>query len=253
MIVWITGGGTGIGRAIAEAFFQRGAKILITGRRADVLDRAAREISGMPGGGEILPVAGDASDPDHIQRVIETAKSRWGSITHLINNAGSNFNHPIAEARPDEYRQAFENNTMSVIRSTDAVLPAMRAEGRGTIVNISSVYGRWGTATSASYSVSKFALTGYSEALQQELMGSGIHVLTVFPGFIRTAMTNPFVQPGSVRERLGKSPAAMAQAIMKALDTNTRDLYFPWYVSFVLRLHRWMPGWADRLARSVKR
>ena len=126
-------------------------------------------------------------------------QARWGTITLLVNNAGANSNQPLSVATPEEYRQIFNNNVMSAIRSTYAVLPAMRAAGQGAIINLSSIYGRWGTATSASYSVSKFALAGFSEALQQELSGTAIRVLTVFPGYIKTPMTDPFVQAGSLR------------------------------------------------------
>jgi short-subunit dehydrogenase len=171
----------------------------------------------------------------------------------LVNNAGANFNHALRETPVDEYRQAFENNCLSAIRATTAVLPAMREARSGAIVNISSIYGQWGSSTSASYSVSKFALTGFSEALRQELVGSGIHVLSVFPGYIRTAMTSPFVQSGTLRSRLGQSPEALAREILRALKKNKQELYYPWYVPWALRLHRWFPAMADRLANRVKR
>ncbi len=252
-LAWITGGGTGIGRALAEELYREGASVLLTGRRKEILEETCHSIASGTGSGKILARAGNAADPAHIAEVLAEVQSRWGNITLLINNAGSNFNTPLREALPEEYARAFENNVMSAVRVTQAVLPAMRAARQGAIVNISSTYGRWGTATSASYSVSKFALAGYSEALQQELQGTGIHVLSVFPGYIRTDMTSPFVQRGTLRDRLGKSPEQMARAILGALRRRQRELYYPWYVSWALRLHRWMPELADRLAMRVKR
>lgn len=189
----------------------------------------------------------------HIQQLLSETASRWGDICLLINNAGSNDNTSIRNATAEEYERAFQNNCLSAIRATQAILPRMIEKGAGAIVNISSVYGRWGTATSATYSVSKFAVAGYTEALQQSVAGSPVRVLSVFPGYIQTAMTNPFVQKGTLRARLGKTPEQMARAILKALQSNRRELYFPWYVPWVLRLHRWFPKLADQLANRVKR
>lgn len=252
-IAWVTGGGTGIGRALAEQLYQEGASVVITGRRAEVLAETAKAIASGPGTGKIHFIAGDAADAGHVRQVVSEIQARWGAITLLINNAGSNYNHALQATPTEEYQKAFGNNCLSAILATQAVLPAMRAANSGAIVQISSVYGRWGTATSASYSVSKFALTGFSEALQQDLAGSGIHVLSVFPGYIRTAMTTPFVQQGSLRARLGKTPAQMARAILRAVESRQRELYFPWYVFWVLRLHRWVPKLADKIAKRAKR
>jgi short-subunit dehydrogenase len=252
-VAWVTGGGTGIGRALAEQLYQRGTNVVITGRRADVLESAAKEIVSRGGPGKIHTISGDAADPTHVAHVVSDTKSRWGDITLLINNAGSNYNRHFKTATDEEYESAFQTNCMSAIRTTLAVLPAMRKSRHGAIVNVSSVYGRWGTATSASYSVSKFALAGYSEVLRQALVGSGVHVLCVFPGYIKTAMTSPFVKEGSLRSRIGKTPEQMAKAILSALRSRQVELYFPWYVPWVLRLHRWMPVWADQLAMKVKR
>src|SRR5262249_11275911 len=134
-----------------------------------------------------------------------------------------------------------------------AVLPAMLSADRGEIVNISSIYGHWGTATSASYSVSKFALAGYTESLQQSLVGSGVHVMGVFPGYIKTDMTTPFVKTGSMRSYIGKSADDMARAILRAVKNRKRDLYFPWYVPLALKMHRCVPKLADRMAMRAKR
>ncbi len=252
-IAWITGGGTGIGRALAERLCAEGARVVISGRRREILEEAAGKISRAQSSGEIQAIAGDAADATHVNHLVAHVKSRWGVIDLLVNKAGMNLNHPFGETPSEEYRHALENNCLSAIRATTAVLPGMREAGQGAVVNISSIYGQWGSATSASYSVSKFALAGYTEALRQGLAGSGIQVLGVFPGFIRTPMTIPFVQPGTLRSHLGRSPDAMARAILRALKKKKRELYYPWYVAWLLRLHRWLPALADHAAGSVKR
>ena len=252
-IAWITGGGTGIGRALAEQLYREGSRIVISGRREQVLQEAARKIAASKSTGEVRAIAGDAADASHASQVVSEIKSCWGDIDLLVNNAGSNANHPISETPVEEYREAFENNCLSAIRATSAVLPAMRTAHHGAIINISSIYGRWASSTSASYSISKYALTGYTDALRQGLVGSGVHVMSVFPGYIRTAMTGPFVQQGSLRSSLGKTPEALAAEILRALRRKKRELYYPWYVPWVLRLHCWMPAVADRAAGRVKR
>ncbi len=252
-VAWVTGGGTGIGRELATQLYQQGARVIITGRRNEILQNTASEIASQKSGGEIIFMAGNAADPSHIEAVKREAGNRWGDITLLINNAASNERHLLQQTLPKEYQQAFENNCMSAIRTTYAVLPAMLKARQGSIVNISSVYGRWGTTTSATYSVSKFALAGFTEALQQDLVGSGVHALSVFPGYIKTDMTSPYVEEKTLRWYLGKSTQSMARAILSAVKRRQRDLYFPWYVPWVLRLHRWFPASADWLAQRVKR
>jgi len=252
-IAWITGGGTGIGRALAERLLRSGARVAISGRRQDILDEAARELALLPGGGEVLALAGDASDPSYVSDTFFQISKRWGAVTLLVNNAGVNFNHDIFESTLEEYQKSFKINCLAAIICTQIVLPEMLKTGAGEVVNISSVYGRWASYSSASYSVGKYALAGYTDALRQGLLHSAIHVMGVFPGFIRTDMTLPFVAPGSLRSHLGKTPDQMARAILSALKNRKPELYYPWYVPWVLRLHRWFPQAADQLARRFKR
>ncbi|HVO32336.1 MAG TPA: SDR family oxidoreductase [Elusimicrobiota bacterium] len=251
-VCWITGGGTGIGRALAEALCRRGDRVILSGRRSDVLESARRQIAESTPA-PVLAIPGDVSRPEYIQRVVATAEGQWGPINLLINNAGVNYTHSFSEAALAEFRESFEINCLAAVACIQAVLPAMRARRSGAIVNISSVYGKWASARSASYSVAKYAMAGLTDALRQDLQGSGVHVLGVYPGFIRTPMTEPFVVKGSLRDRMGRSPEAMARVILQAIDRGAGELHFPWYVPWVLRLHRWFPSWSDRLAARVRR
>jgi len=252
-IAWVTGGGTGIGRALARRLYRDGASVVITGRRKEVLEEAVAAISAEPSSGHILAIAGDATDPAHVTDVVAQIAHRWGAVELLINNAGVNFNRRLSETAVEEYQRSFEINCLAAIQTTSVVLPGMMKANAGAIVNISSIYGKWASARSASYSVGKFALAGYTDALRQSLIETGVHVMGVYPGFIQTDMTLPFVQPGSLKSRFGKTPDQIAEAIFEALHRKKADLYFPWYVSWVLRLHRWMPKLSDRVAERVKR
>lgn len=251
-IAWITGGGTGIGRAIAEALLARGDRVVITGRREEVLRKAAGELGSGGAQGRILAIPGDATDPGHIRDVIEAVDRQWGTIDLLVNNAGQNPHHNPDETTLEEYRKTFEINCLSAVITTKSVLPGMLGINRGTVVNISSILGRWGSAGSAAYSVAKYALSGFTDTLRQHLVGTPIHVLGVYPGFIRTDMTMPFVRPGAWKERFGRTPAQMARAIIRAIDRRQPELDYPWYVPWALRFHRWMPTLSDRLAVCAK-
>src|SRR5258708_11448827 len=229
-IVWITGGGTGIGRALAEALYREGHWVVISGRRKEVLTKTAQEITGLPsphpsprgrgseseGPGDLWSIPGDASDGTYVAEILRSVRERWGDIDLLINNAGENLYRSFQESAPEEFEQNFRVNCMSAIRCTQAVLPAMLARRAGTIVNVSSILGKWASPDSAAYSVSKYALTGFTDSLRQELTGTGVHVLGVYPGLILTPMTEPFLSPGSRRWRFGKSPESMAAAIFKS-------------------------------------
>jgi short-subunit dehydrogenase len=252
-VAWITGGGTGIGRALAENLYRDGVRVVISGRRKDVLEKAVLEITSRSGQGEVLALAGDASNSAHVSDVVAQASKRWGDINLLINNAGVNFDRGWLDMAPAEFERSFELNCLTAIQTTHAILPGMIKTGGGAVVNIVSIYGKWASARSPFYSVGKYALAGFTDALRQSLTGTPIHVLGVYPGYIRTDMTLPFVEQGALKSKLGKSPDQMAKAILKALRRKKAELYYPWYVFWALRFHRWFPDLSDHLAQRIKR
>ncbi len=252
MIAWVTGGGTGIGLALAEALYREGYRVAISGRRKTVLEESASRISSLKGTGQIVALAADASQVQEVARVHANIQEIWGPVDLLINNAGVNPYHKLDDAPPEEFTQAFLLNCLTAIACTQAVLPGMLERGRGAIVNISSILGRWASANSAAYSVGKYALAGFTDVLHQRFAGSGIHVLGVYPGFILTDMTAPFVEREPFKRRFDKSPADIARAILVALRRKKRTLYYPWYVPWLLRFYHFMPATADRLARRLR-
>jgi short-subunit dehydrogenase len=249
--IWITGGGTGIGRALAQRCFEAGDRVLISGRRPEVLAQAVKAITGQEHSDRLWTFAGDASDPRHAPDVLAQLAKQNLSVDVLINNAGHNSNHELDQSTPEEFEEAFRINCMSALRCAQAVLPAMRQRRSGAIVTIASVLGQWASSGSASYSVGKYATTGLIDVLRQDLIGSGIQVLGVFPGFIQTEMTLPFVKPGSFKARFGKTPLNMADAILRALRKGKTELYYPAYVPWLIRFHRMAPILADTVARRM--
>jgi short-subunit dehydrogenase len=256
LIAWVTGGGTGIGKALAEALFDQGFHLAISGRRKDVLEQTARQIEsrkeGQAKGSEVLVLPGDVGDAGTVTRSYQKIHDRWGDVNWMINNAGSNPYHSFQQATPQEFEENFRANCLSAILCTKAVLPGMLARKSGAIVNVSSIIGKWASGTSSAYSVSKHAMTGFTEALRQDLIGSGIQVMGVYPGLIRTAMTEPFTK-SSFRQAVAKPPEAMASAILSGLRKHKRDVYYPWYVSWLLRGYRLFPGFLDQRRKTYGR
>lgn len=249
--VWVTGGGSGIGRALAAHYYREGRFVVISGRRHDALLDAVRAIAGSDAS-RLLAIPGDVADPATATTVLSTLALRGQSVEILINNAGLNSSHGFSQTTEAEWIEAFRVNCLGAVHCAQAVLPGMRQRRSGVIVNISSVLGQFASSGSASYSVSKYALTGFTDVLRQDLQGSGIHVLGVYPGFIQTDMTMPFVKPGSLKSHFGHTPEQIARAIARAASQRKAELFYPWYVPWLIRMHRWMPNIADRLAVRLR-
>ncbi len=251
-VAWITGGGTGIGRALCVQLCRQGYSVLISGRRQEFLTQTARDIDEEQGAGRILALAGDVRNAEFVKHAAQIVGQRYGNIDLLINNAGVNTFHTLQDTPPDEFVESFTINCLSAILCTKAVLPDMLLRRSGTVVNVSSFAGKWASAKSSAYSVSKYALTGFTDSIRQELHGSGVHVMGVYPGFVRTPMLKDRMAPHSVLERISTSPESMAAAILRGMKRKTRDVYHPFYVPILLKCHDWLPGAMESLLRHFK-
>ena len=185
--VWlVTGSSRGLGRALAEAVLASGYRCVLGARDpADVADLAGRHP------GTALPVALDVTDEAARERAIAAAHGAFGSIDVLVNNAGIGYNAAVEEGEDDVVRRLFETNFFGLAALIRAVLPGMRARGRGHIFNISSSGGVTGTVGGGYYSATKFAVEGLSEALAQEIAPMGLRVTLVEPGPFRTGFQGP--------------------------------------------------------------
>ena len=178
--VWlITGCSTGFGRELARALLRRGHGVVVTARNTATLDEFASS-------GNALVAALDVTLPLQIADVVRQAETRFGHIDVLVNNAGYGYLAAVEEGEDDEVRAMFETNVFGLANMTKAVLPGMRARGRGHIVNISSMGGLIGFPGIGYYNATKFAVEGLSEALAKETAPLGIKVTIVEPGPFRT-------------------------------------------------------------------
>ena len=179
-VVLITGASSGIGMSTALYMAEKGYHVIATSRvmerLADLKAEAARRR---------LPIAGvelDINSETGLSEKLEAIAEEHGPIDVLVNNAGYGLFGPVQTLAPDELRAQFETNVFAVVRLVRGVLPAMISQGRGTIVNVSSVLGRVGMPFHGAYASSKFALEGLSESLRTELWPHGIRVALVEPG-----------------------------------------------------------------------
>jgi NAD(P)-dependent dehydrogenase (short-subunit alcohol dehydrogenase family) len=184
-VVLITGGSRGLGLELAREFAARGARLALTARSDEELAAAAetlrRELAA-----EVVTTAADLALPDQAVRVVEEVVARYGRLDVLVNNAGVVQVGPLAHMSADDYEASLAIHFWAPFHTTQAALPAMRRQGGGRIVNVSSIGGKVAVPHLAPYCVGKFALTAFSDACRGELARDGIVVTTVCPGLMRT-------------------------------------------------------------------
>lgn len=178
----VTGAGAGIGLAITQRFLEEGARVVMVDRDGDVLDEAAGRCTG-----EVLPVAADVTSTADIDALASAALDRWGRIDVLVNNAGiTGPAKPSWEYTDEEWNRVLDVDLTGVFRGCRAVIPAMRDQGWGRIVNIASISGKEGNPNMAAYSTAKAAVIGFTKALAKELATTGVLVNSVTPAVIET-------------------------------------------------------------------
>ena len=182
----VTGGGTGIGRAFAEVLALAGVRVVIAGRREEVLQRSAREVNEQSKAGRVFPFACDVLDPHQIESLVTYAFKQRGSIDILINNAGLAVPETVEAITETGWDTVMDTNLRSVMRLVRAVLPHMIHDDFGDIVNVSSQAGKHGYADVPSYCASKFGLLGYAEALRDHVRKSAanVRVFNLCPGLV---------------------------------------------------------------------
>lgn len=180
--VWfITGCSTGFGRELAKLVLDRGWRAVVTAR-----DTARLADLAEPYGERALAVALDVTDPSAVEAAVEAAKTRFGRIDVLVNNAGYGYQSSIEEGAEREIREQFDANVFGLFVMTRAVLPLMRERGKGHILNLTSQAGFIGYPGSGYYAATKHAVEGFSDALLAEVKPLGLHVTCVAPGPFRT-------------------------------------------------------------------
>jgi len=232
--IFITGASRGFGKIWAEAFLKRGDKVIATARNTDALNDLVSAY-----GDAILPIQLDVNNRDQVFAAIEQAKQHFGTIDVLINNAGYGLFGTIEETSEQEARDQIETNVFGLLWATQAVLPVMRAQGHGHIIQVSSVLGIVTLPVLGLYNASKFAVEGLTETLAAEVKGFGINVSLIEPNGFATdwagasaASTTPMdvyepvkaaFQAGLTDDIFGV-PEATADAVLKLVDVENPPL-----------------------------
>jgi short-subunit dehydrogenase len=255
-IAVITGASMGIGEAIAKLFLQEGAKLVLCARDQGRTEAAARRIGGE--NGNVLCVTCDVSKRDQTDALMRTAIQKFGRIDILVNNAGFGLNDSIEKIDTAELRRMFDTNLFGALDCMQAVIPIMREQGGGDIVNISSVSGHIATPYMGGYAASKHALQAIGMAARMELHRHNINVVTVCPGYVKTDFAQNMIK-GSQPQRIGGSARhgatvdRVAEDTLKALLKRKRQAVTPWFYWIAIKLYENAPQFVEnRIRKAMK-
>ena len=191
-VAFVTGGGRGIGRAIAHALAGARARVVVAARSTDQVDAVAAEIAAA--GGEALSVTCDVAVSTSVEAAVGRAQAHFGPVDVLVNNAGFTEGAPLVHLDEALWARTLAINLTGTYLCTRAVLPAMIEWRRGRIINIASIAARKGLAYSAAYCASKHGVLGFTRALAVEVARTGITVNAICPGWVDTDMTTASIQ-----------------------------------------------------------
>jgi NADP-dependent 3-hydroxy acid dehydrogenase YdfG len=224
----ITGASSGIGEATALALAEEGAAVALLARRGDRLLELAERIK--KAGGKALPLEVDVADHGQVEAAFAQIAGQLGGLHILVNNAGVMLLGPVEGWDVADWQRMVDVNVLGLLYCTREALPFMRDSGGGHIVNLSSVAGRTATLGSAVYNLTKWGVTGFSEALRQEALHSKIRVTCIEPGWVATELHGHNVEPAVVaeidkmRDKIGEPLEAedIAEAIRYAVTQPER-------------------------------
>lgn len=247
-VILITGASSGLGEAIARSCARDGARLALAARREERLQALAAELESS--GAERLVLRTDLRDPEAVRAMAAETLERFGRIDVLVANAGVGHAAPVVETTDEVLREQVEVNLLGVIRSVQAVLPAMLAARRGAILAIASVAAGCVLPRAAIYGATKAGVVAFCEGLRREVGPQGIAVTAILPGFIATPMTEGLRFPMPPAQVVGE---AVARLICRPLSPwrgyPSRVVIPTWYAP-LLTLNRMAPGLFDYIVCS---
>ncbi|MCL2623855.1 MAG: SDR family oxidoreductase [Planctomycetaceae bacterium] len=255
-IVVVTGGSSGLGRVIAEAFGKAGAKTAIVALERGDVHRAADEMTEI--GIETFPLCADITKQDEVDRTFTEIVRHYGRIDVLVNNAGRSMRGQVLETTPEQFQSLFDLNVLGTIRCVQAAVPHLLVT-HGHIVNIGSLAAKSASRWLGAYPVSKFGVTAFSQQLRLELGPKGVHTLLVCPGPIHRDSERLYrlegsagvpeyaLQPGA-GVKVGKiDPQRLATLILKACERRKPELIVPAKAKLLFAVTQLWPALGDWL------
>lgn len=245
--VLLTGASGGIGSALAKALSSQGARLALVGRSLDSLEAVAASLAPSIA----MPIVADLATAEGCRAAIMDASEALGGVDVLINNAGLQSVGPLVQEDPIALERTLFVNSVAPMLLARQVLPEMQARGSGCICNIGSAFGSIGFACHASYSASKFAVRGFSEALRRELAGSGVSVCYVAPRATATDLLDRDL--AAACQMKVDAPELVAAVIVDALRRRRAEVFIGWPEKLAVRLNALLPGLFDRaLAKQTR-
>jgi NADP-dependent 3-hydroxy acid dehydrogenase YdfG len=223
-VVIITGASGGIGLATAQLFAQHGARVALVARSAERIQQLAVDLPAA------LAVPTDMRDTAAVRQMIAQVQQHYGRIDILVNNAGQGMHVPVAQADLDQYRDVFELNVVSVLNAMQTVIPIMRAQGGGVIINISSGLSKRIVPGVGPYASTKYALNALTLTARLELAPDNIRVGLMLPGLTATDFARNTIRTttnSTERQRImpADSPEHVAAKILEAVETEAAEVY----------------------------
>jgi len=254
-VVVVTGASMGIGEAIAKVFVDAGARVVLLSRDAGRAEAARQRVGHTE---RTLALACDVCKRDEIDRALALTVQNFHRVDVWVNNAGVGIRDSVAEMETSALRELFETNFFGTIACMQAVVPVMRKNGGGCIINISSVAGHIPVPYMAIYSASKFAMNAIGKGARMELKRDNINVLTVCPGYINTDFTAHLVadRKGAVRAPAARGITAerVARATYRGYRANRREVVVPWTMIPAIKLYQLFPGLVEQvLSRAMRK
>ena len=256
-VIWVTGASSGIGEALAYELAGRGARLILSARRKEELERVK---GNCPEDTQlrikILTI--DLSSPDTLPINVEMALHFFGGINILINNGGVSQRSLAKDTILDVDRQLMEVNYFAPVQLTKLLLPSMIAAGSGHIVNITSLVGKFGTPFRSGYAASKHAVHGFFDSLRAEIHTNNIKVTNICPGFIRTNVSiNALTEDASALGEMdraqeeGMAPEICALKIVKAIERQKQEVNIGGKETHFALIKRFFPSLFNRMIRKA--
>jgi NAD(P)-dependent dehydrogenase (short-subunit alcohol dehydrogenase family) len=246
----ITGATSGLGRETAVQLGRRGWRVAITGRRREQLEETARLLR--EAGGEPLVLQGSVSDPAQVKSHYAAIVSAWGGLDWVLLNAGISERTDAREFSAETVKLVLDSNLMGVAYWMEAVLPGMIAQGSGLLAGVSSLASFRGLPRTGAYSASKAGLNALLESARVDLIRTGVKVVTVCPGFVKTEITernDPKAMPFLMEVEDAVS------VMLAGIDARKRVVHFPWQISYLTKyVLGGLPDFLyDRIAAKLER
>lgn len=258
-VVLVTGGSSGLGRSIAEAFAREGADIVVSARSTETLLSAAQRLREY--GTQVLAIAADVTRQDEVQSLIDQTVQQLGRLDVLVNNVGRSERAAVLDVTPEDFENLMALNFLGVVRCTRAAAPHL-IRNRGHLVNIGSLSGKSASRYVGAYSVTKFALAAYTQQLRLELGPMGVHVLLVSSGPIARddagqrygdqlgGLPASAAKPGAGVRIRAVRPERLAEVVLKACRRRQPEVVYPAIARLLFAVMQLFPRAADWIVRK---